>query len=176
MELEIYGVEKEPWILKFDGLSTENSIGAGIVIISPSRIKTKLSFNLAFECTNNQAEYEALAIGLEILLELRVKDVRVIRGSHLVLRQLKGEYKCNNFLLARYFTIVIQLLDYIDNVEFDHVPRESNWEANELAQIASGVKMGEELSHKLIVKYHPSIFERGINLDIFNNNMNITGD
>ena len=36
-------------------------------------------------------------------------------------------------------------------MEFEHGPRESNWEANELAQIESGVKMGEELTHKLIM-------------------------
>ena len=29
------------------------------------------------------------------------------------------------------------------------MPRESNWEADELNQIASSVKMGEELAHKL---------------------------
>ena len=39
--------------------------------------------------------------------------------------------------------------------------------------------MGEELTHKLIMiekKNHPSIFEKGIDLDIFNNDMNIAGD
>ena len=39
--------------------------------------------------------------------------------------------------------------------------------------------MGEELTHKLIMvekKNHPSIFERGIDLNIFNNDMNIVGD
>ena len=59
------------------------------------------------------------------------------------------------------------------------MPRESNEEADEHAQIASGVKMGEELTHKLIMiekKNHPSIFERGIDLDIFNNDLNIAGD
>ena len=66
MELEIYGAEKESWILNFDGSSTENSTNAGIVIILPRGAKTTLSFNLAFECTNNQAEYEALVIGLDI--------------------------------------------------------------------------------------------------------------
>ena len=71
MELGIYEVERRPWILKFDGSSTEKSVGAGIVIISPKGIKTTLSFNLAFKCTNNQAEYEAFMIGLEILIELR---------------------------------------------------------------------------------------------------------
>ena len=71
MELGIYEVERWPWILKFDGSSTEKSVGAGIVIISPKGIKTTLSFNLAFKCTNNQDEYEVLVIGLEILIKLR---------------------------------------------------------------------------------------------------------
>ena len=59
------------------------------------------------------------------------------------------------------------------------MPRASNYEADKLAQIASGVKIGEKLTHKLIMiekKNHPSIFERGINLDIFNNDMNISRD
>ena len=71
MELGIYEVEKKPWVLKFDGFSTENSPRVGIVIIAQKGIKTTLSYNLAFMCTNNQSEYEALVIGLEILLELR---------------------------------------------------------------------------------------------------------
>ena len=56
--------------------------------------------------------------------------------------------------------------------------RESNWEANELAQMAFCVKMCEELTHKIIMiekKNHPS-FENWIDLDIFNNDMNIAGD
>ena len=70
MELGIYEVERWPWVLKFDGSSTKYSVGARIVIISLKEIATTLSFNLAFKCTNNQAEYEALVIDLEILLEL----------------------------------------------------------------------------------------------------------
>ena len=49
------------------------------------------------------------------------------------------------------------------------MPRESNLEADELAQIASSVKIGEELTHKLIMlekKNHPSIFESRIDLNI----------
>ena len=57
--------------------------------------------------------------------------------------------------------------------------RESNWEANELAQVALGVKMSEELTYKLIVigkKNHPSIYERGIRLEIVNTDTNVAGD
>ena len=70
----------------------------------------------------NQAEYEALMIGLEILLELGAKDVRVIGDSQLVLGQLTREYKCNSLLLTTYLTTAIQLLDSFDDVKFKHVP------------------------------------------------------
>ena len=77
VELGIYEVERQSWILKFDGSSTNNSAGAGIVIILPKGMKTTLSFNLAFECTNNQVKYEALVIGLEILMELGAQEVLI---------------------------------------------------------------------------------------------------
>ena len=73
MELGIYGAEKEPWILKFDGSSTKNLCSVGIMIISLRGLKRLLYFNLAFECTNNQIKYETWVIGLEILLDIRAK-------------------------------------------------------------------------------------------------------
>ena len=33
----------------------------------------------------------------------------------------------------------------------EHVPRESNYEADELAQIAPGVKIDEEFTHKFVM-------------------------
>ena len=40
--LGIYEVERRPWVLRFDGSSTEKFVRAGIVIISPKGIKTTL--------------------------------------------------------------------------------------------------------------------------------------
>ena len=90
VELGIYGAKNESWILKFYGSSVENSIAVGIVIISPRGVNTTLSFNLAFECTNNQAKYEALVIDLKILLEFGAKDVQVIEDSQLVPWKITG--------------------------------------------------------------------------------------
>ena len=81
VELEIYEIERRPWILKFEDFSTKKSVGVGIVIILLKGIKTTLSFNLAFKCTNNQVEYEALVIGLEILMELGAQEVHIIGDS-----------------------------------------------------------------------------------------------
>ena len=59
------------------------------------------------------------------------------------------------------------------------MPRESNWEVNKLAQVALGVKMSEELTHKLIVignKNNPSIYERRIRLEVVSTYANVAGD
>ena len=64
-------------------------------------------------------------------------------------------------------------------MDFEYLPRESNWEADELEQVASGVKMSEEFTHKLIVigkKNHPSIYERGIKLEVVSTNENVARD
>ena len=151
MELGIYEVERRPWVLKFDGSSTKKSVGVGIVIISPKGIKTTLSFNLTFKCTNKQVEYEALVIVLEILMELGAQEVDIIGDSQLVLRKLTGEYKYNSLLLTPYYIASIQLLDSFHFVDYEYVPRESNREEDELAQVTSSAKMSEELTHKLIV-------------------------
>ncbi|XP_075494140.1 uncharacterized protein LOC142531771 [Primulina tabacum] len=169
----------QPWTLKFDGSSTERASGVGVVITSPAGVKTALSFNLDFPCTNNQAEYEALAIGLEILRDLGAKDVLIIGDSQLVLKQMLGEYKCSSLALAPYFTAVSQLLDDFEEVTFKHVPRQDNWEADELAQISSGLRILLELTHKLLLvqkKNHPSIYQRGIQVDTFDIDVELAGD
>ena len=134
-DLPVCEVNVQPWVLKFDGSSTDKSAGAGVVITSPFGTKTTLSFTLDFECTNNQVEYEALIIGLEILQDLRAKEVLIIGDSQLVIKQLTGEYRCPSLSLAPYFTTAIQLLDSFKNVSYMHIPRESNWEADELSQV-----------------------------------------
>ena len=172
-------METQPWILKFNGSSTESSAGAGIVIVSPLGVKTTLPFNLDFDCTNNQAEYESLMIGLEILQELRAENVLIMGDSQLVLKQLSGEFKCTSVSLAPYYTVAIQLLVEFKEISFLYVPRENNWEADELAQIASGLRFSNELTHKLILvqkRHHPSIMERGILTDSFSVDVDLAGD
>ena len=117
-------------------------------------------------------------VGLEIFFELGAQEICIIGYSQLVFRQLTGKYKCNNLLLAPYYTASTQLLDSFHSVDFEYVPMESNWEADDLAPVASCVKMSEELTHKLIViqkKNHPSIYERGITLEVISTAVNVVG-
>ena len=69
-------------------------------------------------------------------MELGAQEEHIIGDSQLVLRQLTREYKCKNLLLVPYYTASTQLLDSFHSIDFEYVLRESNWEADELAQVA----------------------------------------
>ncbi|GKV43324.1 hypothetical protein SLEP1_g50628 [Rubroshorea leprosula] len=149
--INLFLISLVPWKLIFYGSSTETMAGAGVVVISPSGLKTQMSFQLDFDCTNNQAEYEALIIGLEMLVELKVSMVEVIGDSQLVLKQLSGEYKCTSLALAPYFALAVQLLEEFDDVSIRHMSRDQNYEANEMAQIASGLRIPEGVMQKVML-------------------------
>ncbi|KAM1454110.1 hypothetical protein ACFXTO_003660 [Malus domestica] len=67
----VTGLWITPWKLYFDGSHTQKAAGAGIMILNPQGVYHYYSFLLDYqENTNNRAEYEALIIGLEILMDL----------------------------------------------------------------------------------------------------------
>lgn len=63
---EICSVETEEWRLTFDGSSTHQGGGVELKLYAPNFVEVSLAFKLEFFCTNNEAEYEALVIGLPL--------------------------------------------------------------------------------------------------------------
>nr|XP_017184701.1 uncharacterized protein LOC103424101 [Malus domestica] len=167
----VTGLWITPWKLYFDGSYTQKASGARIVIINPQGVHHYYLFLLDYQGdTNNQAEYEALIIGLEILIELGATKIEVFGDSKLVINQLNGEYKCRHITMAGYYLAATQLLSYWDSkVSVNHVPRESNLATNEMAQIASGVPIQERkygVDVEIQRRNLHSMLERGFSLDI----------
>ncbi|CAN6693572.1 unnamed protein product [Malus baccata var. baccata] len=129
------------WTLYFDGSSTSSSAGAGIVIRSPHNDRWYFSLKLDFECTNNQAEYEALIIGLGLLLDFRATRALVLGDSELVINQINGSFRCMSCTLAPYHMVASYLAESFDGITFEHISRVHNTDADELAQIASGARL-----------------------------------
>lgn len=120
------------------------------MIISPQDISTRCKCRIDKECSNNEAEYEALITGLRILKELGATKINIKGDSELLIKQVTREHKCIKENLLRYFVIATQLLEYFEIVGITHVPRNENKEANDLAQIPSGYKMSK-LRHQEII-------------------------
>ncbi|XP_004295616.1 PREDICTED: uncharacterized protein LOC101299459 [Fragaria vesca subsp. vesca] len=149
-ELEFAVVALTPWTLYFDGSRTDTAAGAGIAIENPVGDRFSYSFQLDFKCTNNQTEYEALIIRLEILLDLGVCEVQVFGDSLLVVNQLVEKFKCLSSSLEPYLRKAFEVLDQFDNVYIEHIPREFNFAANELAQVASGLSLRDGVRQRLL--------------------------
>jgi len=92
--------------------------------------------------TNNYAEYEAIILGLEKLLDIialepsEPVDVLICMDSELVIKQLRGEYKVKHPDMKTQFARVTPLMSAFRNVSFKHVPREKNKDADRLANEA----------------------------------------
>ena len=56
----------------------------GLVVISPEKIIIKKSLRLDFSATNNEAEYEALLVGMTMVQKIEGKTVEVFSNLRLV--------------------------------------------------------------------------------------------
>ncbi|KAM2694565.1 hypothetical protein EV2_008598 [Malus domestica] len=136
----------------FDGFSTSTSADVGVVIQYPHQHRWFFSLKLDFDCTNNQAEYKALVIGLSMLHDLRAARALVFGDSELVINQFNGTFRCMSCTLAPYHMVASYLAESFDDISFNHIFRVRNTVANELAQIASGAQLlGGEFSRMIPV-------------------------
>lgn len=88
------------------------------------------------ETTNNQAEYRALLAGIKKAKELKAEALDCYLDSELVVKQLKREYKVKNKDLAPLFLEIHNLSLSFKQINYFHIPRELNREADQLANEA----------------------------------------
>jgi ribonuclease HI len=84
---------------------------------------------------NNVAEYMALMEALQCALTLKAKALHVYSDSQVVVRQMRGEYSCRSSRLYSLHWTCRKLARALA-FTISHVPRESNVEANRLANSA----------------------------------------
>ena len=75
---------REQWVMKFNGSSTTQSGGMGIVLYNEEDEVVTLSFKLEFPYSNNTVEYKAYITRLATALEMGVKHLKVMGDSILV--------------------------------------------------------------------------------------------
>ena len=81
--------------------------------------------------TNNEAEYQAIIFGLKMAHETNPNDsLTCILDSELVVNQLNGIYKVKNARLAVLYKKVRELETKFKKVEYKHVLRYQNKEAD----------------------------------------------
>ena len=131
--------ESASYTLFFDGCSKGNPgiAGAGAVLYKNQiEIYTQSSF-VGEKESNNVAEYHGLLLGLEYAASILSKNgmsCLLVKGdSMLIVKHMKGEYKVCSPRLKPLFVRAKVLEKRIGNVTYEHVYRENNKRADELA-------------------------------------------
>ncbi|KAL6176599.1 hypothetical protein ACLB2K_053232 [Fragaria x ananassa] len=79
-----------------------------------------------------------------------VREVQVFGDSLLVVNQLVVKFKYLSSSIEPYLRNAFDVLDRFDDVHIEHIPREFNFAANELAQIASSLSLRDGVRERLL--------------------------
>lgn len=86
--------------------------------------------------TNNEAEYEAAILGLELAQRLGADEVEIVTDSQVVVQQMQGRSRVNSNGLQRLHRKACVAVRPFRHVRFRHVKREENRLADALASEA----------------------------------------
>ena len=109
--------------------------GIGVVIDGSSNGTIRIAKWIGHQ-DNNVAEYLALLEALQCALGLRARALHVFSDSEVVVRQMRGEYRCRSPRLYSLHWICRKLARSLD-FSISHVRREHNTVANGLANSAA---------------------------------------
>ncbi|MBU0516005.1 MAG: ribonuclease HI family protein [Proteobacteria bacterium] len=121
-----------------DGASRGNPgpAGAGAVLKDESGQVVATAKRFLGRMTNNQAEYQALLLGLDLALKARTSWLDIRLDSELLVKQLSGQYRVKNTGLAILHGRVKDKLNDLSAYDILHIRRELNAEADRLANEA----------------------------------------
>jgi ribonuclease HI len=107
----------------------------GIILLNEKKQPLAIDAKYLGNGTNNQAEYEALILGLKHARKMNVDEIECYLDSELAVKQLNEIYKTKNKHIIPLKKKVVQLADEFKKVSYYHVEREFNKFADKLVNI-----------------------------------------
>ncbi|XP_073277650.1 uncharacterized protein [Primulina huaijiensis] len=136
--------EEEQWKVFVDGSSCRTGSEVRIVIISPWGEETKVAVRLNFRASNNEAEYEALLVGLRAARSMGVTRAVLYSDSQLVIQQSKGKFEVKNEKMVRYAKAFEKTKEDFSDLIKKKISRAKNETADRMAKMASSLDQPTE--------------------------------
>jgi ribonuclease HI len=126
------------YVAYIDGGSRGNPgpAGFGVVIADNQGNTIETIATFLGKATNNVAEYSALLAALEYVLGNSGRTLQVYCDSELVVRQMQGRYRVQSPDLKPLFERARKLAGQLERFSIQHIPREQNARADQLANDA----------------------------------------
>ncbi len=139
------GSNEKRLVLYTDGAIRPDATGLGVVVRDETgQVLDWRSRRLPRAMTCNEAEYEAVLLGLEMVRALRPLEVEVRTDSQVVANQMLGLFAVRSANLRRLHARAREAAAALGAVKFVHVPRLRNRLADALAgEAADGIEIGD---------------------------------
>ena len=98
------------WNLCVDGASRHSGAGIGIQLTSLNGEKIEQAVRLGFDVSNNESEYEALIVGVELALAVGADNLLIRSDLQLVVGQVNTEFESREPLMMKYDSLAKQKL------------------------------------------------------------------
>ena len=125
------------WKVYVDDATNPRGSQVGLVVVSLERIIIEKSLRLGFSITNNEAEYEALLVGMAIVQKMGGRTVKIFLDLRLVIGQVKGELETRDVRMQDYLKQVRHLQSGFESFSLQKIPRSRNTYADSLATLAT---------------------------------------
>lgn len=120
-----------------DGGSRGNpGLAAAGIVLKTEHETWERGWFLGTEFTNNEAEYRALALGMQFALGQGVEDLMCLSDSKLVVHQVAGIWRCKQPHLQELLEWVHDLRRAFPVCTLAWIPRDQNSQADYLANEA----------------------------------------
>lgn len=150
-------IPTEQWSLYVDGAAGQVTAGVGIVLEGPEGFLLEQSLVFKFKASNNQAEYEALIVGLQLTKDMGASSVTCHTDSQLVTGQMIGEYQVKDEQLLRYFHKANALTKEFQQCTLKHIPWQENTRADLLYKLRDDKEKGRLTTVICQVLAEPSV-------------------
>ncbi|XP_010678169.1 uncharacterized protein LOC104893734 [Beta vulgaris subsp. vulgaris] len=141
-------IEEGSWNLFVDGSSSKVGCGAGLLILDPPANRTEYAVKFDFAASNNEAEYEALLLGIQLCKTAGARELNAHSDSQLIVGQVTGAFEVKENNMRMYLRKVKEDISGLSLLSITHIPRSENQQADALSRLASSA---EDLSPRPIM-------------------------
>ncbi|XP_056698534.1 uncharacterized protein [Spinacia oleracea] len=131
---------QKSWELYVDGSATRTGCGAGILIKTPSGDRLEYAVKFSFLASNNESEYEALILGIQMCQAAGAVSVQAKSDSQLIVGQIQGDFEAKEDSMKMYLSKARKVIDQLQGFTIQHIPRSENQQADALSRLASSAE------------------------------------
>ena len=114
------------WKLSIDGAANAQGSGVGLILTSLNGIDTEYALRFGFKAANNEAEYEAVIVGLNLAHFMEADQLEASSDSQPVVKRIEESYEARGEKVILYLKKVRELLKKLVRVQIKHVLRSEN--------------------------------------------------